>query len=312
MAKYEDKELSLEEIWRLIEQLSPDDTNTLLNKMRDKTRFQRLSGRDDTNLSQAVSQTWQQLIERLSTGEIDQDIKNAANKAWADVLSSLGAAELLQAGRPQESSVSDDAMSLEQIYQDMNSKLIEVRLGVAQAIATEKQLEHQLEKNVHLTKNWLERLNTALQEKNSELSEQARHRHLQYSQAAEQLTKLLDEQRLVTQNLRDRLTETEAKVQKAYTKQQILIARDRVTRATIKANQLLDKLGSSELLSKMEAIQKRVEEREALVAARMDKLPEQRPSRDILLAQAVQTLEQATSVMERVELLLQTQKPAEA
>src|ERR1700733_13443039 len=78
----------------------------------------------------------------------------------------------------------DPAMMLEQTYQDLQSNLIQVRQAVAQAIATEKQLEQQLQKNKDQAATWQNRAAMALQQNSQELSNQAMERKQQYLEAA--------------------------------------------------------------------------------------------------------------------------------
>src|SRR5437870_221579 len=135
----------------------------------------------------------------------------------------------------------DPQMMLEQTYQDLQSNLIQVRQAVAQAIATEKQLEQQLQKNKDQATTWANRAAMAVQQNNDDLARQALQRKQQYAQAAVDLESQLKAQREATATLRQRLTDLETEVQKAYTKKQVLIARDKAAQATSKANEILSK-----------------------------------------------------------------------
>jgi phage shock protein A len=161
----------------------------------------------------------------------------------------------------------DPAMMLEQTYQDLQSNLIQVRQAVAQAIATEKQLEQQLQKNKDQAETWKNRAAMAVQQNNDDLAKQALQRRQQYVQAATDLEAQLKQQRESTSVLRQRLTDLEAEVQKAYTKKQVLIARDKAAQATSKANEILSKTTASGALSQIERMETKVQEREARAAA---------------------------------------------
>lgn len=163
--------------------------------------------------------------------------------------------------------VEDPQMMLEQTYQDLQSNLIQVRQAVAQAIATEKQLEQQLQKNKDQAATWQNRAAMAVQQSNDDLARQALQRKQQYAQAAQDLEVQLKAQKEVTSGLRQRLTELENEVQKAYTKKQVLIARDKAAQATTKANEILSKTSSSGALSIMERMETKVAEKEARAAA---------------------------------------------
>src|ERR1700733_910456 len=156
----------------------------------------------------------------------------------------------------------DPAMMLEQTYQDLQSNLIQVRQAVAQAIATEKQLEQQLQKNKDQAATWQNRAAMAVQQGNDDLAKQALQRRQQYVQAANDLETQLKSQRDSTVNLRQRLTDLEAEVQKAYTKKQVLIARDKAAQATSKANEILSKTPPSGAMSVIEKMERKVRGRE--------------------------------------------------
>jgi phage shock protein A len=161
----------------------------------------------------------------------------------------------------------DPAMMLEQTYQDLQSNLIQVRQAVAQAIATEKQLEQQLQKNKDQAATWQNRAAMAVQQGNDDLAKQALQRRQQYVQAATDLETQLKQQKDSTTTLRQRLTDLEAEVQKAYTKKQVLIARDKAAQATSKANEILSKTTASGAMSVIERMETKVQEREAKAAA---------------------------------------------
>lgn len=163
--------------------------------------------------------------------------------------------------------VEDPQMMLEQTYQELQSNLIQVRQAVAQAIATEKQLEQQLQKNKDQAATWQNRAAMAVQQNNDDLARQALQRKTQYAQAASELEMQLKNQKEATTTLRQRLTELENEVQKAYTKKQVLIARDKAAQATSKANEILSKSTASGALSVIERMETKVAEKEARAAA---------------------------------------------
>ena len=163
--------------------------------------------------------------------------------------------------------VEDPQLLLEQTYQDLNSNLIQVRQAVAQAIATEKQIEQQYLKNREQATTWHNRASMAVQQSNDDLARQALQRKQQYQQSAGEQEVLLKNQHDATEQLKQRLTDLEAEVQKAYSKKQVLIARDKVAQATGKANELLAKTTAYGTLSIMDRMEEKVQEREARAAA---------------------------------------------
>lgn len=163
--------------------------------------------------------------------------------------------------------VEDPEVMLEQVHQDLQNNLIQVRQAVAQAIATEKQLEQQLQKNKDQAATWQNRAAMAVEQGNDELARQALQRKQQYGQAAADLEAQLKAQKDATVGLRQRLTELEAEVQKAYTRKQVLIARDKAAQATTKANEILSKTTASGALNVIDKMEQKVAEREAKAAA---------------------------------------------
>jgi phage shock protein A len=161
----------------------------------------------------------------------------------------------------------DAQLMLEQTYADLQANVIQVRQAVAQAIATEKQLEQSLQKNRDQADTWYNRAAMAAQQGNDDLAKQALQRRQQYTQAATDLEAQLKQQKIATKGLMERFTELEAEVQKAYTKKQVLIARDKAAVATTKANEILSKTTASGALNVMERMETKVLEREAQAAA---------------------------------------------
>ena len=161
----------------------------------------------------------------------------------------------------------DPEMMLEQTYQELQSNLIQVRQAVAQAIATEKQLETQLQKNRDQAATWQNRAAMAVQQNNDDLARQALQRKQQYAQAAADLEVQLKSQKESTATLRQRLTELEGEVGKAYTKKQVLIARDKAAQATTKANEIMSKTTANGAMSVIEKMEQKVSERESKAAA---------------------------------------------
>ncbi len=161
----------------------------------------------------------------------------------------------------------DPEMMLEQTYQELQSNLIQVRQAVAQAIATEKQLEGQLQKNKDQAATWQNRAAMAVQQGNDDLARQALQRKTQYAQAAADLEVQLKAQKEATSTLRQRLTDLEGEVQKAYTKKQVLIARDKAATATTKANEIISKTSANGAMSVIERMEQKVSEKESKAAA---------------------------------------------
>jgi len=194
---------------------------------------------------------------------------------------------------------------LEQAYQDAQNHLIQVRHATAQAIATQKQLEQQLQKNRDQADTWQNRTKMAREQHNQELEQQAAQREKQYRMAVEDLEQQLNTQSATQSELRQRLTEFEALVQKLYTRKQVLIARHKAAAATLKAHELISQFNEEEATATLDQIEDRIVELERQLPEKelqsKCSLPDDQQK---LLAHTVSSLERAISVIERFESLL--------
>ncbi|MBX9568464.1 MAG: PspA/IM30 family protein [Candidatus Obscuribacterales bacterium] len=157
----------------------------------------------------------------------------------------------------------DAELLLDTVYQELQDNLIQVRQVVAQAVATDKQLEQQLQKNKDQASTWHNRAMTAQQQGEEVLERQSLQREQQFSEIAEELSRQLIEQRASTDKLREQLTNLEGEVQKAFTKKQILLARDKAERATRRAQEILSRVNPDNALMAFETVEKKILEREA-------------------------------------------------
>ena len=174
---------------------------------------------------------------------------------------------MVSAADLERSQASDNsALQLEDAYQNLQNSLIQLRQAVAQAIATEKHLELTVHKNRDQAATWAERARIAEKQNNLELHNQALSRGRQYDEAASAISTQLLAQTETVKELRKRLTEIEADVQKAYTKKQVLIAREKAADATIKANEILSKFSTEEMTKAISKAESRVAESERRVA----------------------------------------------
>lgn len=119
---------------------------------------------------------------------------------------------------------------------DMLEALSHIRMAVAQAIATEKQLEAQQKKNVELAEAWKNREEMAISQGNKELSDQASRRKNEYSTAALSLGAQLAKVSGAVQKLRDNLTRVENDVARFHAKMDSLKARQGAADASVKFN----------------------------------------------------------------------------
>lgn len=173
-----------------------------------------------------------------------------------------------------------------------------------QAIATEKQLQQQLQRNEDQAATWQNQATIAIQQNNNDLASKAMERNQLYAQAAADLEVQLRAQREATGTLRQRLTELEGEVQKAYTHKQVLVAREKAARATAKANEILSRMNTEEAVSVFARMEQRVAERESAASVSAGTIDRTQLDSEQILIKAIAALENATAVIERMELLV--------
>jgi phage shock protein A len=249
-----------------------------------------------------------QLIERA-----EREILEGDGHAWMAVLQRLETTigELMKdpaspSAANSNRDVDGPAMELEQIYNDLQSQLIQVRQAVAQAIATEKQVEQQLHKNKDQAETWLNRAKMAEQQSNNDLAKQAYQRMEQYKQAATELELQLTNQKDSVNILRQKLTEFEGKVQQAYVRKQAIMSRHKTAQALIIANGLIDKLNADEVLSKITEIEKSVAESEAVASKSASVKVLANPlDQRAYLRDAMKTMQENIDAIARLEKLIE-------
>lgn len=251
------------------------------------------------------------LIGHQAIGEFDDEFVKAMSVIWQDMLRRLKAFVDISVrpldpneGQSRDNGASDRAQfstepMLESAYMELQSNLIQVRQAVASAIANEKQLEQQLQKNKDQVATWVNRAEMAVQQNNEDLANQARQRGEQYAEAARELEEQLNFQKEATAGMRSRLVQLEAGVQKAWTKKQVLVAREKAAEATRRANELLSKTTASGALSVIDRMEQLVLEREAKAAAFAELGGDVVPG-TIVAPEATQSLSPA-EVFDRVE-----------
>lgn len=210
-------------------------------------------------MSEASTPTWDKFIERLESGDIDQDIKEASTSAWRDVVGKFKLfSELMDctiqsctasssstapssSATPNSPTKSKYITELDAAYEALQSQLITIRRFLAHSIATGKQLDAEISKNREFVTTWTNRVNEANEHESNRLAEIARQQQESYEHAVVDLEQLLQNQKLETEVLRNHLFELEVTAQKAHTQiQQIKLAysKEQASKAMAEADQL--------------------------------------------------------------------------
>ncbi len=119
----------------------------------------------------------------------------------------------------------DPEKILEQTILEMQENLIQLRQGVAQAIAVQKRTEQQYNQAEANVQDWLRKAQLAMQKGDENLARQALERKKAFAEQAATLKPSLDQQIAQVNTLKSNLQTLEAKIVEAKTKKDTLKAR---------------------------------------------------------------------------------------
>ncbi|QDL11645.1 PspA/IM30 family protein [Brasilonema octagenarum UFV-E1] len=183
----------------------------------------------------------------------------------------------------------DPEKILEETVQQMQENLMQLRQGIAQAIATQKRTERQMANAQSVAEEWYRRAQLALQQGNESLAREALTKRLAYQQTGEALATQIDEQSTVVARIKKDMRTLELKIAEAKTKKDMYIARARSAEASYKLQEML---GTSSSLDGIKAFE-RMEEKVLQLEAQTEAIST--TSKDAL-AQQFASLEQAGDV----------------
>jgi phage shock protein A len=190
---------------------------------------------------------------------------------------------------------------LEEKHSELQESLIHVRLAVATAIATEKQLEMQLNKCKEQHASWETRARMAREQRSAELEEEALERGKRYADAAMDLAAQLKIQKTSTNEMRKRLNELEADEHNAYVNTRAMIAREKFVRAQLRVDEVLNATSVNGFDNLFSEVERSVIELENKVKGGAGEGSESSLDDSRLLAKVTVTLNRAISVIEQLE-----------
>ncbi len=161
------------------------------------------------------------------------------------------------------SQAEDPEKILEQALQDMQDDLIEMRQGVAQAIATQKRTERQYSQAESTAQEWYKRAELALQKGEEALAKEALSRRKSYAETAQTLKQQIDQQKGAVEQMRQNMMLLERKISDAKTKKDMYIARARSAKASQQLNEMLGQVGNSGAMAAFERMEEKVNSLEA-------------------------------------------------
>src|SRR5437763_2674280 len=168
------------------------------------------------------------------------------------------------------SKAEDPEKVIRQLILDMNNQLIQVKTQVAAAIADERLLQKRYEDNQKRADEWQRKAELAVTNSQDELAKEALLRRRSFQETADGFKEQWTQQAAQVEQLKDALTQLEAKINEAQTKKDLLIARSRRAKAETTIRKTLAGVDAGGALSEFERMEEKVEEQEAQAKAYAD------------------------------------------
>ncbi len=156
------------------------------------------------------------------------------------------------------SKAEDPEKMLEQAILEMQEDLVQLRQGVAQAIAAQKRSEQQYNQAQNEANRWQRNAQLALQKGDENLARQALERKKTFAETANSLKASLDQQVGQIDTLKRNLIGLESKISEAKTKKDMLKARIQSAKATEQLQSTVGRLGTSSAMSAFERMEEKV------------------------------------------------------
>ena len=161
----------------------------------------------------------------------------------------------------------DPEKILEQTVYEMQENLVQMRQGVAQAIATQKRTERQATQAQSTAEEWYRRAQMALQQGNEALAREALTKRKAYEQTATALTEQIGQQKTLVAKLKKDMQSLELKISEAKTKKDMYIARARSAEASQRIQAMMGQVGHEQSLGTMSQMEDKVLNLEAQASA---------------------------------------------
>ncbi len=160
---------------------------------------------------------------------------------------------------------------LNQAIDDMRGQLSKAKQEVASAIADEKKLQAQVDREKKQADEWERRAMLAVQEGRDDLAKQALMRHSEYLQHAQALHETWVRQKTETEKLKGSLRQLNDKIEDAKRKRNILVARHRRAEAQGRIQETMSSMSEKSAFESFERMTEKIEEseRKALAAAEL-------------------------------------------
>lgn len=157
----------------------------------------------------------------------------------------------------------DPEKMLEQAILEMQEDLVQLRQGVAQAIAAQKRTEKQYNDAQNEINKWQRNAQLALQKGDENLARQALERKKTYTDTSQALKTSLDQQSVQVETLKRNLVQLESKISEAKTKKEMLKARITTAKAQEQLEGMVRGMNSSSAMAAFERMEEKVLMQEA-------------------------------------------------
>jgi phage shock protein A len=161
---------------------------------------------------------------------------------------------------------------LNQLITDMRSQLAKAKQEVAAAIADEKKLHAQLEKEKQTADEWERKAMLAVEQGRDDLAKQALMRHAEHLQHAQAMHETWMRQKAETETLKQSLRTLNDKIEEAKRKKNLLIARQKRAEAQERIHRTMSSMSDKSAFEHFERMASKIEEteRKALAAAEIN------------------------------------------
>jgi phage shock protein A len=156
----------------------------------------------------------------------------------------------------------DPEKMIKQMVLEMEEAVNKATLAVGSAIANEKSLERQYNKQLAQSNDWQQKAIVAVNSGRDDLARQALERKNTISKNASDLERMVTEARTTSTQLRGQLDQLKSKLDEARMRQNTLIARSQAAKAKKEIAQSFSGIGS-DAFSKFDKLEQRVEKTEA-------------------------------------------------
>ncbi|MEA5579589.1 PspA/IM30 family protein [Anabaena sp. UHCC 0451] len=157
----------------------------------------------------------------------------------------------------------DPEKMLEQAILEMQEDLVQLRQGVAQAIAAQKRTEKQYNDAANEVNKWQRNAQLALQKGDENLARQALERKKSFTDTSTALKTSLDQQNIQVDSIKKNLIQLESKISEAKTKKEMLKARITAAKAQEQIGSMARGMNTSSAMAAFERMEEKVMMQEA-------------------------------------------------